>query len=196
MRIWYLRSGKALLQAGVLLFVPSAGAQQHTVDAQKSTLTVRAYKTGLFSAFAHDHEIAAPILRGVVEIAEHASVRMEVDARTLRVMDPGVSDKDRGEIQQTMLGPEVLDSELFHEIIFQSAAVERDGPEQWIVRGSLTLHGQTQPVVAKVLYEAGHYKGNVTIKQTNFGIKPVRVAGGAVKVKDEVRIEFDVQLTP
>jgi hypothetical protein len=38
----------------------------------------------------------------------------------------------------------------------------------------------------------GHYLGSTTFKQREFGITPVRVAGGTVKVKDEVKIEFDV----
>jgi hypothetical protein len=34
-----------------------------------------------------------------------------VDARALRVIDKDASEKERGEVQKTMLGPEVLDSE-------------------------------------------------------------------------------------
>ena len=79
---------------------------------------------------------------------------------------------------------------------FQSTAVEQNGAERWVVHGTQTLHGQPQAVTVDVLREAGHYTGHPTFKQTNFGIKPVRIAGGAVKVKDEVRIEFDVQLAP
>jgi len=30
------------------------------------------------------------------------------------------------------------------------------------------------------------------LKQTDFGIKPVTIAGGTVKVKDELTIEFDI----
>lgn len=191
----YLRQVATVL-VSLSSFAPSARAQQHAVDLQKSKLTVRVYKSGLFSAFAHDHEIDAPILRGVADISDHTSVKLEVDARTLRVMDRDTSEKDRSEIQKTMLGPEVLDSERFHEIVFQSAAVEQNGPDHWVVHGDLMLHGQSQPVMMDVLREADHYTGHVTIKQTNFGIKLVRIAGGTVKVKDEVRIEFDVQLAP
>jgi len=191
------------LPAATMLFLvslssitPSARAQQHAIDVQKSKLTIRVYKSGVFAAFAHDHEIAASILSGSAEISDHASVELEVDARALRVMDPDTPTKDRSEIQKTMLGPEVLDSERFPDIVFQSTAVEPNGPERWVVHGNLTLHGQSQPVTVDVLCEAGHYTGHATIKQTNLGIKPVRVAGGTVKVKDEVRIEFDVQLAP
>jgi hypothetical protein len=34
----------------------------------------------------------------------------------------------------------------------------------------------------------------VTLKQTDFGITPVTVVGGTVKVKDEVKIEFEIAL--
>jgi hypothetical protein len=32
----------------------------------------------------------------------------------------------------------------------------------------------------------------VSFKQSEFGISPVRVAGGTVRVKDEVKIEIDI----
>ena len=44
----------------------------------------------------------------------------------------------------------------------------------------------------QVTLKDGRYTGAATVKQTDFGIKPPGKAG--VKAKDEVRIEFDVQL--
>jgi hypothetical protein len=43
-----------------------------------------------------------------------------------------------------------------------------------------------------VTLKNGHYTGETTVKQTDFGIKPPGKAG--VRAKDEVRIEFDVWL--
>jgi polyisoprenoid-binding protein YceI len=63
------------------------------------------------------------------------------------------------------------------------------------VHGTLTLHGQTQPVTVEVKENSGHFAGHALLKLTDFGIKPIRIAGGTVKVKDEIRIEFDIQLT-
>ncbi|HTP35650.1 MAG TPA: hypothetical protein VMJ75_25905 [Candidatus Acidoferrales bacterium] len=40
----------------------------------------------------------------------------------------------------------------------------------------------------------GHYVGSAVLKQADFGMKPVRVAGGTVRVKDEARIGFDIRL--
>jgi len=65
-----------------------------------------------------------------------------------------------------------------------------------VVTGSLTLHGEKRPVTVTVSQKNGHYTGALSIRQTDFGIKPVKVAGGTVKVKDELRIEFDIALVP
>ncbi|MBZ5727165.1 MAG: YceI family protein [Acidobacteriia bacterium] len=171
----------------------AAAAQERAIDPQKSAMTVRVYKAGVFSAFGHDHEIAAPIARGAVDAATRR-VELRVEAAALRVRDAKSSDKDRGEIQKTMVGPDVLDVEHYPEISFRSTTVEAAGPDSWKVHGSLTLHGQTQQVTVNVKEENGHYVGSAALNQTSFGIKPVAVAGGTIKVKNEIRIEFDIQL--
>ena len=156
-------------------------------------MTVRVYKAGLLSALGHDHEIAAPIASGTVDTGAQTA-ELHVDASTLRVRDPNGPEKDRAEIQQTMLGPEVLDSEHHREIVFRSTAAGSAGSGAWKVRGNLTLHGQTRPVMLNVTEKAGHYVGFAVLKQSDFGITPIKKAGGAVRVKDQVRIEFDIQL--
>lgn len=171
--------------------VQPAHAATEDIDVEHSTLTIRVYKTGLFSAFAHDHEINAPIRQGSFDEDKQA-VELSVDARTLRVVDPGVSASDRTQIQATMLGPKVLDSVEFQEIKFHSTGVERAGDGKWTVHGELTLHGQTHPVKVEVQGEKGQYRGSAVLKQRDFGITPVSIAGGSVKVKDEIRIEFDI----
>ena len=110
---------------------------------------------------------------------------MHVDARALRVIDKDDSEKDRAEVQKTMLGPEVLDSERYQEIVFKSTAAEPAGEGQWTLRGNLTLHGQTRPVTVHVTLKDGRYTGEATVKQTDFGIKPPGKAG--IRAKDEVQ---------
>lgn len=170
----------------------SAEAPSQAIDTGKSTMTVRVSKSGLFSAFGHEHEISAPIRQGSFN-TDKPSVELAVDARALRVADKDVSDKDRADIQQTMLGSKVLDSQLFPEIRFHASQVQRAADSEWTVQGDLTLHGQTRAVKFRVKASSdGHYRGAAELKQSDFGITPVTVAGGTVKVKDEVRIEFDV----
>jgi hypothetical protein len=180
-----------IIAAILLSHGQSSSDPARSIDTARSVLTVRAYKTGLFSAFAHDHEIRAPIQKGAVD-EDKNTVGFTVDARTLRVLDPGASVKDRAEIQGTMLGPKVLDSEKFPEIRFRSTSLGEAGEDKWIVRGDLTLHGQTHPVKVEVKGHDGHYTGSARLSQKDFGITPVSIAGGSVKVKDEILVEFEI----
>jgi hypothetical protein len=60
------------------------------------------------------------------------------------------------------------------------------------VTGDLTLHGVTRSLTFPVTRREGHYRGTVSIRQRDFGIQPISIVGGTVKVKDELRIEFDI----
>src|SRR5262245_37133480 len=98
----------------VLVLLATNAVGQREIDTQKSVMTVRVFKSGVFSAFGHEHEISAPIGHGTFNESQ-PSVELAVEARSLRVMDKDVSEKDRAEIQETMLGPKVLDSGKFPE---------------------------------------------------------------------------------
>lgn len=181
------------LWTGSLFLATGALAQPRAIDTAKSTMTVRVYKAGLLSGLGHDHQISAPLVSGTVDTASRR-VELRVNARTMQVVDPGVSDKDRAEIQSNMLGPEVLDSAQYSEIVFQSTSAAAAGAGAWKLNGSLTVHGQTHAVTVDVKEAAGHYTGMSRFRQSDFGIKPIKVAGGAIRVKDEIQIEFDIQL--
>jgi polyisoprenoid-binding protein YceI len=180
------------LAAVALVCVLGVNAQQHNIDTQKSTLTIHVGKTGAFSALGHEHEVRAPIHSGAADTGSQPAVEVHVDARALRVIDKDASEKERAEVQKTMLGPEVLDSERHQEIVFNSTGAEPAGPGRWMLRGNLTLRGQTRPVTVQVTLKDGRYTGATTVKQTDFGIKPPGKAG--VRAKDEVKIEFNVRL--
>jgi polyisoprenoid-binding protein YceI len=177
------------------LLVSTRGAAdapgQRAVDPDRSVITIHVFKAGLFSAFGHEHEISAPIQQGSFS-EENPAVELAVDARKLRVMDTDISDKERAEIQQTMLGPKVLDSEQFPQIRFHSTQIDHLAPAKWLVHGDLTLHGETRPVKVEVEGQNGRYRGSTQLRQKDFGITPVTAGGGTVKVKNEVRVQFDI----
>jgi polyisoprenoid-binding protein YceI len=110
-----------------ILFVTPALAQDRSIDTTHSSLRVRAFKSGLFSAFAHDHEIEAPIAAGTVRMGDNFSVTLEVHARELRVRDPDTSADTRADVQKTMEGSDVLDVNRFPEISFQSTEIKKRG---------------------------------------------------------------------
>src|ERR1700689_4989881 len=127
-----------------LVCVLGVSAQQHNIDVKKSTLTIHVGKTGVFSGLGHEHEVRAPIHSGTAVTGSHPAVEIHVNARELRVMDKDSSEKDRAEVQKTMLGPEVLDSEHHKEIVFRSTGAESTGQGQWTLHGNLILDGQTR----------------------------------------------------
>jgi polyisoprenoid-binding protein YceI len=170
------------------------GSEARRIDRAHSTMTVYVYKTGILSGLAHNHEIEAPIEWGEVKDSEISSVELRVDSSKLRVLDPEVSDGTRATIQATMRSAEVLDVGRFPEIHFQSTGVETSGTDHWVIHGNLDLHGQTHPISFEVALKDGLYQGTAVLKQTGFGITPVKIAGGIVKVKDEVKVAFSIAL--
>lgn len=190
-----VRTAFVVMMLWLGLTPPAAGnSDAREVDGPHSTMTVRVFKSGFLSAFGHNHEIRAPIESGQVKESGNLSVTLHVNARRLRVSDPEVSDDTRAQIQKTMLGTQVLDADHFPEIRFQSTEVESKGPDHWIVHGKLGLHGKEHAIAVEATLKGEHYIGSASLKQTDFGITPVTVGGGTVKVKDEVKIEFDIEV--
>ena len=124
--------------AFTLYFQSGVRRPKVSVDTQKSTLTVRVYKSGFFSAFAHDHEIRAPIESGSLT-EESPTVEIVITAASLKVLDKESSDSEKQKIQTRMLGPEVLDTAQFKEIRFKSTQVQSVGQGVWQVTGDLTF---------------------------------------------------------
>ena len=112
----------------------------------------------------------------------------------MTVQDPQESESTRADVQKAMLGPQVLDALKYPEIHFVSEGVERKDDSHWRVHGKLALHGVTRQIIVETRLESGHYRGRVSLKQTDYGITPIRVAGGTVNVRDELQIDFDVTL--
>jgi polyisoprenoid-binding protein YceI len=105
--------------------------------------------------------------------------------------DPKVDAKTQAEIQKDM-EDQTLETGKFKEISFRSSRVDKTASEQWNVEGALTLHGITKILKLTVKRNGEAYAAHVVIKQTDFGIKPVTVGGGLVKVKNEVEIDFQI----
>jgi polyisoprenoid-binding protein YceI len=174
--------------------------------AGESRFTVQAFAEGLLSAFGHDPLIAIRDFTGDIQVTPgtltDGSVKMTIKANSLAASHD-VKDNDRAEIDQ-MMHEEVLETAKFPEIVFTSTNVTagRLGKGRYRARviGDLTLHGVTQnnlwiQAEVTVADEKVRAQGQFTIRQTDFQIKPVRVAGGTLKVKNELKFEFDIIAT-
>jgi len=189
---------RLVLVTAAFVFVgvaPPCNAQPRAIDPRRSTVTVHVFKSGLFRAFADDHVIEAPFAEGSLDDSATPTVHITIDVRGMRVLDPSLSPKDRREVQTRMLGPEVLDGDRFPHIRFRSVEIQRRNAGRWSVRGELEVPAQPPPPTPNVLQEQHHYKGSTSLKQSDFGITPISIAGGTVKVKDEIKIDFDIVTT-
>jgi hypothetical protein len=178
---------------GAVLILPTAlVAETHQIDTERSKLTVHVSKSGLFSAFADNHVIQAPIARGSLSDREPLAVELMVRTSEMKVLDPDLAAAKRAEVQAGMVGEKVLDVARYPEITFSSTMVTSAGADKWTVVGRLTIRGDARTISVPVVRQGGTYRGSVEIKQRDFGIEPISVAGGTVKVKDQLKIEFEV----
>jgi polyisoprenoid-binding protein YceI len=181
---------------------PEGTTVRYTFDTRGSTFTVRAFATGLLSAFAHSPTIAIPDFEGEVlldpDAVEQSSVRLVIHAAGLTVIDD-ISDKDRAEINRKM-HREVIESDSFPEIAYECSRVSpsKTGEGQfWVaLSGDLSLHGVTrsQPVSARVWLSGNTLRaaGEAAIRLSDYEIQPVSAAGGTIKLKDELKVSFDI----
>lgn len=193
--------------AALLLIAAATGAQSkpdYSIDGARSKVEINVYKEGVFKAFGHDHVIAARELSGQVQFdpekIDQSTVRLKIPTKSIRVVDPGESEKDRHEVQATMEGEKVLDVAKFPEITFSSSRVSaaKKTPSGWdlTLSGTLKLHGVEKPVSFPLRIHADanglRGEGEVSVLQTDYGITPVKVGGGSVRVKDKLKITFSI----
>jgi polyisoprenoid-binding protein YceI len=73
--------------------------------------------------------------------------------------------------------------------------IESNGDGEW--RAGFSLHGVTRtydlPARIDVSGDEMTAVGSLALKQTDFGIKPMSVLGGALVVVDEVNVRFSIR---
>jgi polyisoprenoid-binding protein YceI len=178
--------------AAAPVFAQERAAQERVIDTQRSTITIHVGKSGLFSAAAHDHTINAPISSGTIleSGARHIEFRVETPKMTVKP-DPKIDAKDQATIQ-THMEEMTLETKKFPEITFRSSRVQKLADGEWKVDGDLSLHGVTKAVSLTVKQTGESYTTHTVLKQTDFGIKPISIGGGMIKVKNEVEIDFQI----
>lgn len=175
---------------------------RYLLDKSLSRFTVRAFASGMLSALGHSPTIAIRDFTGEASFdpaaPAEASLRVQIRADSLEVTDD-VKSKDRREMENTM-NQKVLESSKYPTITFEtsgtSAEALGDGRFRIKMNGSLSLHGVTRriPVVAQVSINGDMLRGygEFSILQSDFGIPLVNVAGGMLKLKDELKFNFDM----
>jgi YceI-like domain len=165
-------------------------------------VVIKTGRAGVAARAGHDLTIEVTRWSARVEIPADdaggvtaATVAAELDLGSLEVREgtggvKPLTDGDRGQIRKTMAG--ILGD---GTASFASSRIIRaDAGGQ--VEGTLTIKGRAQPVRLQVAEPGpGQYAGTVAVLQSAFGIKPYSGFFGALKLADEVRVEFEVDLT-
>ncbi|MBX7222309.1 MAG: YceI family protein [Blastocatellia bacterium] len=180
----------------------SATTAHYKLEPKQSTFTLKVLTKGILSPFAHDRTIGITDFVGEASIVPTATVgssaRMEIQAGSLQVLNKVSADQKR-EIERRMRD-EVLESAKYPKITFQTQEIRIakivNGVRYAQIVGNLTLHGVTKPLVfnAQVIRDEGKLRatGQFQINQTDFQIKLISAAGGAIKVKDTLTFSFDI----
>ncbi|MGW0824481.1 YceI family protein [Streptomyces sp. NPDC002845] len=164
-------------------------------------LTIRTSRGGLGRRAGHDLMIEATRWSGnaVVVTAEpgKSSVTVTVETGSLTVREgtgglKPLTDADRAEIERTLQGEALLHTAEHPTITFRSTSITGTLPDFEIV-GDLTIKGRTHPVTVRGGSDGdGMVCGWATVTQSTWGIKPYTAFLGALKVADDVRIEYSV----
>jgi polyisoprenoid-binding protein YceI len=174
----------------------------YAIDPAMSRFTVKAFAAGLLSGFGHNPTLAIRSYTGTAKFApdnlDDASLQVSIHPESLTVADE-VSQKDREDIEGRMKR-DVLQPSRFPEITFDSTKISAnklgDGRFSVTITGDLLLHGvrRSPSFSAQVVVSGATLRGfgEFTIRQTDYEIELVAVAGGALKVKDELKVSFDI----
>lgn len=174
----------------------------YKIDAGRGSFTAQAFAEGMLSFMGHNPTFAVRRYGGEIQLTSDNSavdsMLLVVQAETLSLINK-VSAKDAAEIENTMR-EEVLEISKFPEITFVGKDVSMkeiaDTKYAVEIRGILSLHGenrkQTIEAEADIVGETIRAQGDFNLKTSDFNIKKVKALGGTLKVKDEVKISFDI----
>jgi polyisoprenoid-binding protein YceI len=175
---------------------------RYIIETMGSSFVVGGFATGLFGSFGHNPTIAVPEFAGEAvlnpDAVELSSLRIVIPADSLRATTD-IPEKDREEMDRRM-HREVLESGYFSQIVYECSGVSAskigNGQYWMVLNGKVTLHGvaRVQPVSARVWVNGDMLRatGDLSLRQSDFKIRPVSAAGGTIRLKDEVRLSFEI----
>ena len=173
------------------------------VDSRESLVVIEVRRSGSLARLGHDHVVASHEVTGYVAPGEGRAdlyivlAHLAVDEAALRGeagFDPQPTESDIEGTRSNML-EKVLEADKFpFALIGVSGANTRRGDVTLNV--AITLHGSTRTLQVPAEIEADAEKMSVTgrfsFEQSDFGITPYSLLGGAIAVKNGVELRFRI----
>ena len=185
----------------------AATAPVYRIDSARSRILVYVYREGALAKMGHDHVVASREVRGYALLpAGLAQARadfyfpvatLSMDEPELRRSAGFTSEISAEDIENTRLRMLRL-LEADQHPFAQIRAVRATGTQpDLVLDAELTLHGVTRALnlPAKLSVDDGRFRieGETDILQTDYNITPFSVLGGALAVKDPLRVIFKIE---
>ncbi|MCZ6672184.1 MAG: YceI family protein [Verrucomicrobia bacterium] len=198
-----MRLQYALIVAILLPFkghaAPDTGAI-YQLDPGRTQVRVHLGKSGLFGFMGDNHIIDVPISEGTLvsdpSSNQPQSLKFTIQTGQVKVLDPDIADDNRVEVQNKMIGENVLDVLKYPTIQFSSTAFKKTKDENtWRIPGKITVKDQTVSIeiTAEINIEPSHFtaQGQAELRLSHLGIKPPGAGAGTIKVKNLFKVEFE-----
>lgn len=194
------------------LVLPVTYAQKYVLSAGQSEVIIQVHKGGRLKALGHNHIISTREVSGEIIWNEKSPqksrfnivvpvVSLEVDNPELRKQagkkfEKEVSISARKGTKKNMLGKKILDVVHFPKIIVRNKLISEISPSNYEVTIALEILGLTKefslPVIINHANNRIVVKGEFSLLQSDFSIKPLSVAFGSIVVKDRIDIRFQL----
>jgi polyisoprenoid-binding protein YceI len=179
------------------------GQPVYEVDPASSLVVIEVRRGGTLAHLGHDHVVASHDVRGyLAPAAGRADLylrldRLVVDERDLRAeaqFDTQPSAEAIAATRANMLGKLRADTHPWALVAVRDVAIDAAGLR---MNAALTLNGSTRPLdlSPQIVLADGEVgvDGRVALEQTNFGITPFSILGGALQVQDRVSVRFRIR---
>ncbi len=162
----------------------------HSIGPSNGSLTVKTGKEGAAAKMGHDLILAVNNWEATIEGGDTPSIKLTADPGSIDIVSGSggakpLSDKDKGDIKKG-IDKKILGSS---QISFTSSEVSDS-----MAKGDLSIAGNSSSVSVPLSVSGDTVSGSVTLSQSEFGIKQFSALMGALKVKDQVTVEFEGKL--
>jgi hypothetical protein len=179
----------------------AAGRPVYAIDDAQSLVTVTVRRSGTLSRLGHDHVVASRTLAGFAAPDDGRAdlhfllADMSVDEPALRA-EAGLDTQPSAEAiegTRTNMLTRVLEADRYPQVLLHAEPL---AGASGILRLSITLHGVTRSFDVPTLVEHSEgaivASGALQLRQTDFGITPMSLLGGAIAVRDEIDLGFRI----
>src|SRR5215468_10146280 len=177
-------------------------AGRHQLGPDRGRIILRTFRDGLAAQAGHDLTIEATRWSGVLAVSEDLSpadldVRIDMSALVVRDGTGGVkplTDRDRREIAVT--ARKALGADQHPEAVFAADSFRPAAGGGGEIGGTFTLRGQARPLRVQVKQTGtDRYHAEAQVIQSDYGIKPYTAFLGALRVRDAVDAEIELDLS-